>query len=317
VLTNFDIVATAGAGFKAIAYQFNAPANSSGDIVISFAASKDGAQVNAIEIIANPTPAIPVPASNLTAIALATGNQVKLNWLPTLDPTATYSVYGGTSPSFALTSANLIASGLTSTNTTVTEAAAAPTYYYQVVAVTNAGSSAPSTMASATTAGCTSSTCADQIAINSGYTGATSYPGTHTSSSFVPDLDYSGGMNSNSTTTSINVSSLVNAAPMAVYQSAHQGDFSYTIPNLTAGQTYNVRLHFAELYYSTAGSRAFNIAINGIPVLTNFDIVATAGGKLVPIVEQFPATANSSNQIVVTFSNGSHDSPQMNGIEVF
>jgi hypothetical protein len=317
VLTNFDIVASAGGGFKAIAEQFNAAANSSGKIVISFAASKDGAQVNGIEIIGNPPPAAPTPVSNLTATALATNNQVKLNWLPALDPTATFSVYGGSTPNFTLTSANLIASGVTTTTTTVTRPLSATTYYFQVVAATSAGSSLPSTMASATTAGCTSTTCADVIAINSGYTGTTSYAGTATSSNFVPDVDYSGTMNKNSTGSSINTTNLVNAAPVAVYQSAHQGAFYYTIPNLTAGQNYNVRLHFAELYYSAAGGRAFNIAINGTRVLTNFDIVATAGAKLVPIVEQFPATANASGQIVVTFSSGSADSPQMNGIEVF
>jgi hypothetical protein len=329
VLNNFDIVATTGAGRKAIAYQFNAPANSNGNIVISFAASADGAQVNAIEIVANPAPAIPVPASNLTATALASNNQVQLNWLPTLDPSATYSVYGGTTPNFAITAANLIASGLTTTTTTITEPAAATTYYYQIVAVTGAGSSMPSTMASATTAGCTSSTCADVIAINSGYSGATNYPGTATSSSFIPDpaTDYSGGMNSNSTGNTINVTNVVNAAPMAVYQTAHQGTFSYTIPNLTAGQTYNVRLHFAELWTSSPGVRQFDVSINGTQVLTNFDIVATAqanfglpasaAGNFLPVVEQFPATANSSGQIVVSFSNGAQNSPQMNGIEVF
>lgn len=49
-LTNFDIVANAGAANKADIQNFNATANSSGQIVINFASVKDNAQVNAIEI---------------------------------------------------------------------------------------------------------------------------------------------------------------------------------------------------------------------------------------------------------------------------
>jgi len=49
VLTNFDIYATAGGEFKAVVEQFNAVANSSGDIVIQFVSVIDNAAISGIE----------------------------------------------------------------------------------------------------------------------------------------------------------------------------------------------------------------------------------------------------------------------------
>ena len=57
-----------------------------------------------------------------------------------------------------------------------------------------------------------------------------------------------------------------------------------TVPGFTSGSIHTVRLHFAETYFSTSGSRVFNVSINGTRVLTNFDIVAASGGKDVAIV---------------------------------
>ena len=90
---------------------------------------------------------------------------------------------------------------------------------------------------------------------------------------------------------------------MAVYQHGRAGIFTYTIPGLTAGTQYTVLLHFAETYFTAAGDRVFNVAINGTTVLSNFDIYATVGVNAA-LVEQFTATANSSGQIVIAFTKG-------------
>jgi hypothetical protein len=74
------------------------------------------------------------------------------------------------------------------------------------------------------------------------------------------------------------------------------------IPGFTPGGSYSVQLHFAELYWSGAGQRVFNVAINGTTVLTHFDIIAAAGAKDKAIVEQFPATANGSGNITIVFT---------------
>jgi hypothetical protein len=88
-----------------------------------------------------------------------------------------------------------------------------------------------------------------------------------------------------------------------VYQSAHVGNFTYTIPGFTAGSGHTVRLHFCETYFSTKGSRTFNVSINGTQVLTDFDIYATAGAKNQALVEQYTENANTSGQYVIQFTS--------------
>ena len=59
-----------------------------------------------------------------------------------------------------------------------------------------------------------------------------------------------------------------------------------------------------------------NVAVNGNSWLSNFDIFATAGGQNKALVEQTTATANSSGQIVVLFTQGTADNPEVAGVEV-
>jgi hypothetical protein len=134
------------------------------------------------------------------------------------------------------------------------------------------------------------------------------------SGSFVADTDFSGGSTVTSSNT-IDTSGVSNPAPQGVYQSNRYGTFSYTIPSLTAGKTYTVRLHFAETYWTAAGQRTFNVSINGQQVLSNFDIVATAGAANKAVVEQFTATASSSGTITIQFTTVK-DNAQVNGIEI-
>jgi Malectin domain len=134
-------------------------------------------------------------------------------------------------------------------------------------------------------------------------------------SPFVADTDYSGG-GTYAVTHTISTAGVTNPAPAAVYQDAREGNITYTVPGFTAGSTHTVRLHFAELYFTTTGQREFNVVINGTPVLTNFDIVAAAGGQYKANVQQFTATANSSGQIVIHLSNGSVNQPEICGIEI-
>ncbi|WP_084658461.1 malectin [Thermogemmatispora onikobensis] len=131
---------------------------------------------------------------------------------------------------------------------------------------------------------------------------------------FVADSYYSGGTTA-STSNAIDTSGVTNPAPQAVYQSNRYGNFTYTIPSLTAGATYTVRLHFAETYWSAAGKRVFNVSINGQQVLTNFDIYAAAGGANRAVVRQFSATATTSGTVTIQFSTVV-DNAQVNGLEI-
>jgi len=118
----------------------------------------------------------------------------------------------------------------------------------------------------------------------------------------VADVDFSGGGTINHANT-IDLSGVTNPAPMAVYQTARVGNFSYTLPGFAAASSHTVRLHFAETFFSASGSRIFNVSINGTQVLTNFDIFATAGAKNKAVIEQFTQNANASGQYVITFTS--------------
>jgi hypothetical protein len=133
---------------------------------------------------------------------------------------------------------------------------------------------------------------------------------------FAADGYFTGGQ-TGSTTATISASGVTNPAPMAVYQTERWGtSFSYTFPGLTADASYTVRLHFAETYWTAVGQRTFNVAINSTPVLSNFDIIAAAGGANKANVQPFTTTANSSGQIVVSFTAGTADAPKSSGIEI-
>jgi hypothetical protein len=136
---------------------------------------------------------------------------------------------------------------------------------------------------------------------------------------FQADTDNNGGGNTASFTAGINTSNVTDPAPQAVYQNERYGTFTYTIPGLTPGGLYTVRLHFSEDYWSSAGQRIFDVSINGAQVLTNFDIFAAAGGMDTAIVEQFAATADANGKIAIAF-HATKDSPDPNakvdGIEI-
>jgi hypothetical protein len=140
---------------------------------------------------------------------------------------------------------------------------------------------------------------------------------------FAADAFFSAGQTA-STTATIDTSAVTTPAPIAVYQAERWGGdvnsnpapFSYTFANLTPGGSYTVRLHFAEIFWTTTRQRVFNVAINGTPVLTNFDIIAASGAANKAIVQEFTTTADSSGQIVVLYTVGAADAPKSSGIEI-
>jgi len=133
---------------------------------------------------------------------------------------------------------------------------------------------------------------------------------------FVADVGFSGG-STVSTSAAIDVGLIPTPVPpQSVYQTARAGVSTYTIGGFTAGSSHQVQLHFAEIVFTAARQRAFNIVINGTTVLSNFDIVANAGVPNKAIEENFSATANSSGQIVIQFTTGSTGTPLINGVVV-
>jgi hypothetical protein len=105
-------------------------------------------------------------------------------------------------------------------------------------------------------------------------------------------------------------------APQAVYQTERYGTFTYTISKLSPGTIYPVDLHFAELHWTQAAQRQFNVFINGSAVLTNFDIFQEAGGQNIAIVRSFPVAADSKGTIAIQFTAGNADVPKISGIDI-
>jgi hypothetical protein len=72
-----------------------------------------------------------------------------------------------------------------------------------------------------------------------------------------------------------------------LYQSERWGTYAYNLP--VPNGTYTVTLKFAEIWYTSAGSRVFSVAIEGQTVLSNLDLFATAGAN-VAVDRTFQAT---------------------------
>jgi hypothetical protein len=248
---------------------------------------------------------VPGAPGNLSASTVS-GIQINLNWSSSAAPSGctvgSYSVYRSTTAGFTPSGSNQIASGITSTIYDDTKALCNTTYYYAVEALDFAGSSPASTHASATTSACpiTSS-----IQINCG--GPAVGP-------FIADTDFAGGGTIHHAN-AINLSGVTSPAPVAVYQTARVGNFSYTVPGFTPASSHTVRLHFAETFFTTTGSRTFNVSINGTTVLSNFDILATAGANNKAVIQQFTQPASPTGDYVITFTSVINQS-LVSGIEI-
>ncbi len=230
---------------------------------------------------------------------------VALSWTASANATS-YTLLRGTSSG----GETQLASGLTVTTYTDNSVAAGSTYFYKVQALAGTLASSPSNEVSATVPS-QGTTGAAIIRIDSGSTAAVG--------TFTADQYFLNGSVTGQVGTAIDLSKVKNAAPMAVYQSNRYGNFTYTIPNLTSGTAYAIRLHFAETYWPAAGSRIFDVIANkGLStaqtLLSNFDIFQVAGGKNVAYSQDFVVTATNS-QIVLTFKTDK-DNALVSGIEV-
>jgi chitinase len=302
VLTNFDIFATAGGQNIANIQEFTEAANSSGQYVIVFTTVTDKALISGIEIDSTSAACsvAPTDPTGLTATTIS-NNEIDLSWTASTAPS-------GCTVHYAITRNNAdAATALSGTTFKDTGLSCNTTETYQVFASDAAGSSNGSNTATATTLAC-----APNLAINSG--GPAVAP-------FVADEDFTGGATINHANT-INTSKVNFPAPQAVYQSARVTatagagtSFSYTVGGLTPGSFQNVRLHFAETFHTTAGSRVFNVSINGTQVLTNFDIFAAAGGENIAYIWESVMSPNSSGQYVIVFTTVV-DKALISGIEI-
>ncbi|HXC63121.1 MAG TPA: malectin domain-containing carbohydrate-binding protein, partial [bacterium] len=89
--------------------------------------------------------------------------------------------------------------------------------------------------------------------------------------------------------------------------------YNYTF-NVPPGN-YQVTMKFAELYWTAAGDRVFNVSVNGVAVLTNFDIFSEVGQDHADD-RVFNNIAPSGGQIVIQLGPASHDHPTVDAIQI-
>ncbi|WP_165917366.1 malectin domain-containing carbohydrate-binding protein [Flaviaesturariibacter aridisoli] len=109
-----------------------------------------------------------------------------------------------------------------------------------------------------------------------------------------------------------------NTTDDAIYQSERYGrEFDYNFP--LANGPYKVVLHFAELYWTTAGSRIFDVSLEGVKKLDNYDIVAKTGSAFTATSESFVVTVNDGT-LNIHFSalteDGGKDNAKVSAIEI-
>lgn len=109
--------------------------------------------------------------------------------------------------------------------------------------------------------------------------------------------------------------SIDNTTDPTLYQTQRwsEGAFGYQfdVPN----GTYEVELHFAELYRRSANARKFDVILEGQTVLVDLDVFASAGGAFRALVRTFTVTV-SDGQLNVDLSRGSADNPMLNALKV-
>lgn len=103
------------------------------------------------------------------------------------------------------------------------------------------------------------------------------------------------------------------------YGGQNNGTMSYSIP-VPAPGNYYVNLHFAEIFQGVnnnngAGSRVFDVTIEGELFLDDYDIIAQAGGPATAIIENGGPFNVSDGTLNIAFS-ASEDNAKISAIEV-
>lgn len=116
---------------------------------------------------------------------------------------------------------------------------------------------------------------------------------------------------------------IANTADDPLYQTERytsQDFFSYTIP--VQNRKYDVKLHFAEIAFTSAGARKFDVAIEDVKYLDDFDIFAQAGGSkvalIVPITNIEVTDGSLHIEFTPSYTAGGQriDNPKISAIEV-
>lgn len=108
----------------------------------------------------------------------------------------------------------------------------------------------------------------------------------------------------------------------SIYRNSRQGDFTYDIP-LPPG-IYELRLHFAETFYGPEdaggggeGSRIMTVTANGKTLLSDFDVIADAGGARTADVKVFTDVSAANDGLLhLSFSSVKGGRAMLSAIEL-
>lgn len=103
------------------------------------------------------------------------------------------------------------------------------------------------------------------------------------------------------------------------FQTARSGNgFTYTIPGFASGVTASITLGWAELWSGAcaSGKRQFDVTVNGVSFVTDFDVSGTAGGCYSAVFETQTFQANPDGTFVLDFTKGSIQNPLVNIINI-
>lgn len=286
VLSNFDIVAAAGAPFTAVDRTFVVSVTG-GTVTIQFLqGSVDLPKIDAIKIASTSAVAVQVTPNTASLMASQT-KQFTASVTGSSNTAVTWSL----SPQVG----SLTANGLYTAPAAISAAQTIKVIATSQADNTKSGNATVSLLPPAGTF--------PTIFVNAGGNAYTDSLGNNWSA----DTGFQGGQAASTT------NAITGTTDQTLYQSERWGASTYTF-SVPAGN-YSVILKFAEIYFTSTGSRLFNVVINGNQVLTNFDIVAAAGGAFKAIDKTFPVTV-TGNSITIQFITGPADFPKVSAISI-
>lgn len=114
---------------------------------------------------------------------------------------------------------------------------------------------------------------------------------------------------------------VANPIPESIWHTARYLESSYTVPGLTPGGSYELRLYFMDWYFTrNFQQRVFDVDVNGVRVLRDFDIIAAAiergadGGAAFGVERDFAVVADQTGTVEIDFVRGKANQPQVNAI---
>jgi endoglucanase len=305
VATNLDLVAASGAEFTA--YDIIAPAvvtNGYVDILLT-AGAYDDPVINAIELLqdgACPSPTFTPNLGTATFTRTATATVSRTSTItPAFSPTssATATTYAGT-PTFTQT---LTPSATQSPSPSATE--------------TRTPSATPSLSASASQTPSASATPVPVCQMNTLYRvncGGPAYTGN--GNTWAADQAYStstGWGYIGGSAETIVTNPIANTTDDTLYQSGCWGstlEYKFAVPN----GNYSVYMMWAEINFSSANSRVFNVSLQGSQVISGLDIFSAAGGEY--IAYGLTRTCTVSNGILDITCSSVTDDAKFSALQV-